>query len=342
MNDVMMAGAPQAYARGPPTPSAGTIVSTASHSDAEGLIDRLLAAAGRESRYTRGGPSRPSTRGQQCPLDEDEATFLVLRSREIFMTQPMLVELDAPVQLCGDVHGQYSDLIRIFDACGYPPERNYCFLGDYVDRGRQSLETILLLLAYKCRYPNHFFLLRGNHECSSINRIYGFFDECKRRYSVALWKRFTDTFNCMPVAALVEGRVLCMHGGLSPELRSMDQIHRILRPTDVPDSGLICDLLWADPDEGRIGWGPNDRGVSWTFGADVVERFCAEQDIDLICRAHQVVEHGYQFFAQRRLVTIFSAPNYCGEFDNSAACLMVDENLVCSFVRISPDRTGAF
>jgi diadenosine tetraphosphatase ApaH/serine/threonine PP2A family protein phosphatase len=129
-----------------------------------------------------------------------------------------------------------------------------------------------------------------------------------------------------------------MHGGISPELRSLEQIHKILRPTDVPDSGLICDLLWADPDERTTGWGQNDRGVSWTFGEDVVERFTKQYDLDLICRAHQVVEAGYQFFARRRCVTVFSAPNYCGEFDNDAAVMCVDEELMCSFVQIHPQH----
>ncbi|ORC84520.1 serine/threonine-protein phosphatase PP1 [Trypanosoma theileri] len=268
-------------------------------------------------------------------LTEAEVRSLVLESRLLFMSQPMLIEIEAPVRICGDVHGQYNDLLRLFDLGGYPTESNYLFLGDYVDRGEQSLETICLLLAYKLRFPESFFLLRGNHECSSINRIYGFFDECKRRYSVRLWKQFADTFNCMPVAGLVAGRILCMHGGLSPELQDLDQIRRLLRPTDVPDGGLLCDLLWADPGDGA-GWGENDRGVSFTFGPDIVAEHLRKFDLDLICRAHQVVDAGYAFFADRRLVTVFSAPNYCGEFDNAGAFMCVDENLVCGFVQIEP------
>ncbi|KAG8347152.1 Serine threonine protein phosphatase N terminal domain [Trypanosoma vivax] len=277
---------------------------------------------------------------EDTELTEEEIRYLVMESRALFMSQPMLVEIGAPVRICGDVHGQFSDLLRLFDLGGYPPDTNYIFLGDYVDRGDQSLETICLLLAYKLRFPESFFLLRGNHECSSINRIYGFFDECKRRYSVRLWKQFTDTFNCMPVAGLVEGRILCMHGGLSPELSSLDQIRRILRPTDVPDSGLICDLLWSDPGANtETGWGENDRGVSWTFSEKVVKEFNKKFDIDLICRAHQVVDAGYEFFAARRLVTVFSAPNYCDEFDNAGAFMCVDENLMCSFIQIPPTRS---
>jgi serine/threonine-protein phosphatase PP1 catalytic subunit len=205
-----------------------------------------------------------------------------------------------------------------------------------VDRGKQSLETICLLLAYKVKYPENFFLLRGNHECASINRIYGFYDECKKRYNIKLWKVFTDCFNSLPVAAMVDDKILCMHGGLSPELGNLDQIRKIVRPTDVPENGLLCDLLWSDPDKEVNGWGQNDRGVSVTFSAAIVDTFNKKNDLDLICRAHQVVEEGYEFFANRQLVTVFSAPNYCGEFDNAGAMMSVDENLTCSFQILKP------
>ena len=291
--------------------------------DVDAVIDKLLEVRG----------NRP---GKLVNLTEQEVRSLCIKSREIFMNQPMLLEVRVPLKICGDIHGQYYDLLRIFEFAGNPPESNYLFLGDYVDRGKQSLETICLLLAYKIKYPDSFHLLRGNHECSSINRIYGFYDECKRRYSIKLWKTFTDCFNCLPVAALIEGRILCMHGGLSPELNGMDQIRKIMRPTDVPDSGLLCDLLWSDPDKNVQAWGDNERGVSFTFGPDIVTNFLRKHDLDLICRAHQVVEDGYEFFAKRQLVTVFSAPNYCEEIDNSAAIMIIDETLLCSFKVLKP------
>ncbi|KAI4315473.1 hypothetical protein L6164_028276 [Bauhinia variegata] len=272
------------------------------------IIQRLISA--KNGRTTK-----------QVQLTESEIRQLCVVSKEIFLSQPNLLELETPMKICGDVHGQFSDLLRLFEYGGYPPEANYLFLGDYVDRGKQSIETICLLFAYKIKYKENFFLLRGNHECASINRIYGFYDECKRRFNVRTWKTFTECFNCLPVAALIDEKILCMHGGLSPELKSLDQIRNIARPVDVPDQGLLCDLLWADPDKDLDGWGENDRGVSYTFGADKVVEFLQKHDLDLICRAHQVVEDGYEFFAKRQLVTIFSAPNYCGEFDNAGAMM---------------------
>ena len=188
-----------------------------------------------------------------------------------------------------------------------------------------------MLLSYKIKYKNYFFLLRGNHESENINKIYGFYDECKRRYNIRIWKSFCEVFNYLPVAAIIDDKILCMHGGLSPELYSLEQIKKIERPTEVPDEGLLCDLLWADPDRDVIGWGPNDRGVSVTFSNSIVEAFLKKHDLDLICRAHQVVENGYEFFADKLLVTVFSAPNYCNEFDNAGAMMIIDENLMCSF-----------
>lgn len=282
------------------------------------------------------------TNGKFVQMTENEIRGLCLKSREIFLQQPVLLELEAPLKICGDIHGQYPDLLRLFEYGGFPPESNYLFLGDYVDRGKQSLETICLLLAYKIKYPENFFLLRGNHESAGINMIYGFYDECKRRFNVKLWKTFTDCFNCLPVAAIVDDKIFCCHGGLSPDLKSMEQIRKIKRPTDIPDSGLMCDLLWSDPKKDVRGWENNDRGVSFTFGEGVVTNFLNQHNLDLICRAHQVVQDGYEFFAQRRLVTLFSAPNYCGEFDNAGALLTVDESLMCSFQILKPNNEKKF
>ncbi|KAJ8951666.1 hypothetical protein NQ318_012207 [Aromia moschata] len=298
----------------------------------DSLIQRLLEVRG----------CRP---GKSVHMTESEVRGLCLKSREIFLQQPILLELEAPLKICGDIHGQYTDLLRLFEYGGFPPEANYLFLGDYVDRGKQSLETICLLLAYKIKYPENFFLLRGNHECASINRIYGFYDECKRFPQEAIQhKAVEDVHRLLQLPAHRRHHRredILLPRGLSPDLQGMEQIRRIMRPTDVPDTGLLCDLLWSDPDKDVQGWGENDRGVSFTFGADVVSKFLNRHDLDLICRAHQVVEDGYEFFAKRQLVTLFSAPNYCGEFDNAGGMMSVDETLMCSFQILKPSEKKA-
>lgn len=277
----------------------------------------------------------------EAPLEIEEIKYLCNTAKQIFMDEPVLLEISSPLNICGDTHGQFSDLLRLFEFGGTPPETNYLFLGDYVDRGKNSVETICLLLAYKIKYKDKFFLLRGNHESDNINRVYGFYDECKRRYNLKIWKTFSDCFNCLPVSALIDDKILCMHGGISPDLTSLDQIRKIVRPTEVPDRGLLCDLLWSDPDKDVNGWGDNERGVSVTFSHDIVTKLTDNLELDLICRAHQVVEYGYEFFADRRLVTVFSAPNYCGQFDNAGAMMSVDENLMCGFKILKPRNIGS-
>ena len=188
-------------------------------------------------------------------------------------------------------------------------------------------------------------MLRGNHECETITKIYGFYDECQRRYSIGLWKKFISAFNMLPVAALIEDKILCMHGGLSKEMRTFDQIKDIMRPAKIPETGVLCDILWSDP--GPLSspelfnvtpgeWGENDRGISFIFSETVVKRLVDKYDIDLIVRGHQVMENGYEFFADRKLITIFSAPCYTGDFDNNAAMLSVNKELKCDLIQLKP------
>ena len=270
-------------------------------------------------------------------LSEEELKYLCVKSIEIFMQESSFLELTAPIIICGDIHGQYRDLIRLFDFGGTPEKKQYLFLGDYVDRGKNSIECISLLLAYKIKFPKNIYLLRGNHESEMINRTYGFYDECKRRYNLRIWKNFSDCFNWLPITAIVNSRILCMHGGLSPDLKELKNLKQIVRPTEVPDQGLLCDLLWSDPDADAEDWAPNNRGISVLFNENLIEKAIDELDIDLICRAHQVVENGYEFFAQRQLVTVFSAPNYCGEFDNAGAFMTVNKDLMCGFKVLVPE-----
>ncbi|KAL1391111.1 serine/threonine-protein phosphatase PP-Z [Phyllosticta capitalensis] len=320
---------PRATEAQPESGSPTMELSTPKSIDIDDMITRLLDA-GYSAKVTK----------TVC-LKNAEIFAICQAARELFMTQPALLELSPPVKIVGDVHGQYTDLIRMFEMCGFPPSANYLFLGDYVDRGKQSLETILLLLCYKLKFPENFFLLRGNHECANVTRVYGFYDECKRRCNVKVWKAFVDTFNTLPIAAIVAGKIFCVHGGLSPSLSHMDDIRQIARPTDVPDYGLLNDLLWSDPADMENDWEANERGVSYCFGKKVIMEFLQRHDFDLVCRAHMVVEDGYEFFNDRILVTVFSAPNYCGEFDNWGAVMSVSAELLCSFELLKPLDSSA-
>lgn len=275
-------------------------------------------------------------------LSEDELKYLCIKSMEIFMQESSFLELTAPIIICGDIHGQYRDLIRLFDFGGSPQKKQYLFLGDYVDRGKNSIECIALLLAYKVKYPKNIFLLRGNHESANINRMYGFYDECKRKVSLRIYKKFCNLFNILPITALVGEKILCMHGGLAYDLKNLDQLKTIKRPTEIPEAGLLCDLVWSDPDESLyFDFCTNkERGISVCFSKKKVEEFTKENDLDLICRAHQVVEEGFQFFANMKLITVFTAPNYMEEFDNNGGILEVNEDMICSLHVLKPDKSN--
>lgn len=276
--------------------------------------------------------------GTSAGLSSAEIIWLCQTVRKIFLDQPILLELQPPITICGDTHGQYHDVLRLFQSCKFPPHTNYLFLGDYVDRGCQSIETVCLLFAFKIRYPENFFLLRGNHECSYINRQFGFFDECTQYYNTNIWKIFCDVFNCLPVAAIIEDKIFCVHGGISPSLTSLDQIRTLPRPSEVPEDGILCDLLWADPCNEIDDWDENDRGTSYIFGPRPLQKFLRKFKFELVCRAHQAVMGGYDFpfDSNQSIVTVFSAPNYCYEFGNKGAVLKVDENLYCNFVVLDP------
>ena len=282
------------------------------------------------------GKHRKHSTSSSFPIHSWEIQLICSHVREIFLMQPTLLKLQSPIKIVGDIHGQYNDLLRIFKLSGDPSETNYLFLGDYIDRGHQSLETIMLLFCYKIKYRDNFFMLRGNHESANVTKMYGFYDECKRRKSTKVWKSFIDVFNCLPIAAMIQDKIFCIHGGISPDLTSMKQISNVLRPTDIPEEGLITDLLWSDPDSNVTTWSPNDRGVSYTFSRKNVLDFCSKFKFDLIIRGHMVVEDGYEFFAKKKFVTVFSAPNYCGQFGNWGAVLSISTGLICSFELLKP------
>ncbi|XP_022716829.1 uncharacterized protein LOC111275641 isoform X3 [Durio zibethinus] len=262
------------------------------------------------------------------PLKESEVKALCLKAMEILVEESNVQRVDAPVTICGDIHGQFYDMKELFKVGGDCPKTNYLFLGDFVDRGFYSVETFLLLLALKVRYPDRITLIRGNHESRQITQVYGFYDECLRKYgSVNVWRYCTDIFDYLSLSALIENKIFSVHGGLSPAISNLDQIRTIDRKQEVPHDGAMCDLLWSDPEDIVDGWGLSPRGAGFLFGGSVVTSFNHTNNIDYICRAHQLVMEGYKWMFNNQIVTVWSAPNYCYRCGNVAAILELDENL---------------
>lgn len=276
-------------------------------------------------------------------LSEEQVKELCSKAREILVQESNVQGVPCPVTVCGDVHGQFYDLKELFRIGGQVPDTNYLFMGDYVDRGYYSVETVSLLVALKVRYPNRVFILRGNHESRQITQVYGFYDECMRKYaSPAVWMSFTDLFDYLPLTGLVENQIFCLHGGLSPNIDTLDQIRSMDRIQEVPHEGAMCDLLWSDPDD-RAGWNISPRGAGYNFGQDISETFNAKNNLTLVSRAHQLVIEGYNWSHDRNVVTIFSAPNYCYRCGNQAAIMELDDCLNYSFLQFDPaPRPGGF
>ncbi|GJP98398.1 hypothetical protein AnigIFM63604_009960 [Aspergillus niger] len=350
-------------------------------------------------------------------IPEAQVRELCYKARELLIEEGNVVCVDAPVTICGDIHGQFHDLMELFRVGGDVPDTNYLFMGDFVDRGFYSLESFLLLLCLKVRYPDRITLIRGNHESRQITTVYGFYDECIRKYGSAnVWRYCCEVFDYLALGALVlgasseleptgpsmdttqstmpiddeleteilnsrgevtmstyrprpqsssdpssispprdisatsnqppfrsgaagtsasgdaggsygsrTGAVLCVHGGLSPAIDTVDKIRLIDRKQEVPHEGAMCDLLWSDPDE-IDGWGLSPRGAGFLFGGDIVKRFNYRNDLSLIARAHQLVMEGYKEMFDGGIVTVWSAPNYCYRCGNVAAILELGED----------------
>lgn len=270
------------------------------------------------------------------PLAEKNVKLLCEKAKEILTKEENVQHVQAPVTVCGDVHGQFYDLMELFRMGGKAPDTDYLFMGDYVDRGYFSVETVTLLVALKVRYKHRITVTRGNHESRQITQVYGFYDECLRKYGSAnVWKYFTDLFDYLPLTALVDNQIFCLHGGLSPSIDNLDSIRALDRVQEVPHEGPMCDLLWSDPDD-RTGWGISPRGAGYTFGSDISETFNHTNGLTLISRAHQLVMEGYNWAHHRNVVTIFSAPNYCYRCGNQAAIMELDDGLRYSFLQFDP------
>lgn len=265
-------------------------------------------------------------------ITESEVKSLCAKAREILIEESNVQRVDAPVTVCGDIHGQFYDLKELFKHGGDVPDKSYLFMGDFVDRGFYSVETFLLLLALKVRYPDRITLIRGNHESRQITQVYGFYDECVRKYgSITVWRYCTEIFDYLSLSAIINGRIFCVHGGLSPSIEKLDQIRVIDRKQEVPHDGPMCDLLWSDPEDTNNGWNASPRGAGFLFGCDVVSAFNETNKLDMICRAHQLVMEGYKWHFDEAVLTVWSAPNYCYRCGNVAAILQLSDTLKQDF-----------
>lgn len=290
-------------------------------------------------------------------LHEKDALNLIHKAAALLKKEPNMLKLYDPITVCGDVHGQFFDLLRLLEAGGDPADTQYLFLGDYVDRGCFSTEVVFYLFAHKICYPKTFFMLRGNHECRHLTSFFNFKDECLFKYNIKLYDEIMNAFDCLPIAATINNKFLCVHGGLSPDVSSLDDIQSIHRFSEVPRDGPFCDLLWADPIEARNGGKDADeddddfdddsiqedttwfsynetRQCSYVFGADAVQTFLKKNKLTAVIRAHEAQFDGYKMQMINnqtgipRVITIFSAPNYCDVYKNKGACLKFDNELL--------------
>lgn len=344
---------------------------------------------------------------KQCHyLPESVMKELCEMVKEVLMEESNIQPVVTPVTICGDIHGQFYDLLELFRVSGGMPgepaleaplsakpiitadliepptsitnpklkkkiknsgevkaegeestledededatepltsprptssdtavpvqnaDTRFVFLGDFVDRGYFSLETFTLLMCLKAKYPDRIVLVRGNHESRQITQVYGFYEECQQKYgNASVWKACCQVFDFLVLAAIVDGEILCVHGGLSPEIRTIDQIRVVARAQEIPHEGAFCDLVWSDPEDVET-WAISPRGAGWLFGDKVATEFNHVNGLKLIARAHQLVNEGYKYhFPQNSVVTVWSAPNYCYRCGNVASIMTVDRNL---------------
>lgn len=261
-------------------------------------------------------------------LPEADLKQLCELVKTLLMEESNIQPVSSPVTVCGDIHGQFHDLLELFRVSGGLPDSvNYIFLGDYVDRGFFSLETFTLLMCLKAKYPSRLTLVRGNHESRQVTQAYGFYDECLSKYgSTTVWKYCCQVFDFLTLAAVIDAKILCVHGGLSPEIRMLDQIRVLNRAQEIPHEGGFADLVWSDPDETAENWVVSSRGAGYLFGPDVAREFNHVNNLDLVARAHQLVMEGFRYhFKDKDVVTVWSAPNYCYRCGNVASVMKVDD-----------------
>jgi diadenosine tetraphosphatase ApaH/serine/threonine PP2A family protein phosphatase len=267
-------------------------------------------------------------------VSESAALSLLQRFISIVAPEPNILQLTSPITVCGDIHGQLFDLFNLFEASGFSETKKYVFMGDYVDRGHQSILTFLYLAFLKVKFPNNIFLLRGNHESRSVNSQYGLYFETENIYGhYGMWALLNEVFDYLPCCAIVDNEIFCVHGGLSPQAISKDKIWLIPRPCDLDTNALFVDLTWSDPDGGSE-WIPSQRGQGYLFGEQHVQKFLQVNRLKRIARSHQVQTMGYRWYFDKQLILVWSAPNYQYKSRNKATVMEVSRDTEPTFVPV--------
>lgn len=271
-------------------------------------------------------------------LSKADCLLLIGQGTECFRKESNLVELKDPVTVVGDIHGQFYDFLRILEIGGNFELTKYLFLGDYVDRGSFSIEVLLLLYAIKINYKSTVFMIRGNHECRQLSSFFNFRAECLHKYDLEVYDTIMDSFDALPIACIVNNKFLAVHGGISPDMQTLDDISRISRFAEPPRQGLMCDILWSDPIDNDTGHCPNSfksndvRGCSFYYGATAINNFLKRNNLLSLLRAHEAQLDGYKMHRWNGnsefpvVITVFSAPNYCDVYNNKAAMIKFDNN----------------
>eukprot|EP00759_Apiculatamorpha_spiralis_P053306 PhF_6_TR6159/c0_g1_i1/m.9175/K04348/PPP3C, CNA; serine/threonine-protein phosphatase 2B catalytic subunit len=272
-------------------------------------------------------------------LSTADALDVMNKATAIFKKEPNILTVQDPVTVVGDLHGQFHDLPALFNVGGDVKTQPYLFLGDYVDRGCFSCEVVLFLYCCKIRYPTSIFMLRGNHECRHMTAYFNTKKEIMFKYNQQVYDAMMNSFDALPLAAVLNKKFFCVHGGLSPELHTLEDINRIQRFREPPKRGGMTDLLWSDPmdDEAEARhanthFAPNEeRGCSYVFSFRATCSFLASNKLLCVIRAHEAQEEGYKLYKKTSagfpsVICVFSAPNYCDTYDNKAAVVKFHNN----------------
>lgn len=260
-------------------------------------------------------------------LDEETVRSLAVEATGHFAAEPTRLRLKGPIIVVGDLHGHIFDLYRILGVHGLPPHQTYLFLGDLVDRGEYSVATVALIYSMKILFPNHVYIVRGNHESDDMARRSGLYQEVMTKYkSSDLYDTLLDSFESLPLSASIGDRILCTHGGIPKDLTSLSQLDSIERPISAESSDIFDGLTWSDPSEDVEMFGESHRGRAHLFGEKAFEKFLCNTGVSLLIRGHECVNDGIRYMFGDRLITVFSASNYCGYTDNKGAVLRIGEN----------------